>query len=344
MVRNARLLTLGLFVLLISIAGAKSHAGHFEVLHWFAGGANDGAVPYGPLDTDGTTLYGASYSGGVTGFGAVYSMGANGTGFNLLASMASNGGTANNPLGGVSLLGSTLYGTSYYGGVGPFGGYGTVFAVNTDGSNMHDFHAFTSTEGSKPDTPLFRSGSALYGTVPKSESDNHFGSVFKVDGSGFQVLQNFTGGASDGGGPKNVSVIGSQIYGSNSSQIFTMNLNGSNFQLLDVPAAAGPLMAIDSTVFGLGKSPATFGGDNALFSMDLDGNGLQILHEFHGGANDGKVPVGNMIVLGGDIYGVTSQGAQVIAVRCGRFTPMEPAFRFSIRSWAERPMGPDRWG
>jgi uncharacterized repeat protein (TIGR03803 family) len=298
---KSRLVTLGVFVFLVGVASARSDAAHYEVLHWFTGSANDGGSPQSPLDTDGTTLYGASTGGGSFGLGAVYSLHADGTVFSRLASV-------DTPVGGVTSLGSTLYSTSYYGGVGQFGGNGRVFALNTDGSNLHDVHAFTNSEGSKPDTPLFRSGSTLYGTVPVSQSDNNFGSVFKVDGSGFQIVRAFTGGFSDGTRPENVSVIGSQIYGSNSSQVFRMDTNGSNLQLLDVAAAAGPLMGIDLTVFGLGKSPATFGGDNALFSMNLDGTGLQILHEFHGGANDGKFPLGNMVVLDGDIYGITSQG------------------------------------
>jgi uncharacterized repeat protein (TIGR03803 family) len=301
MVWKSRLITFGVFVFLVATAGVNSHAAHYEVLHWFTGGTNDGGNPQGPLDTDGTTLYGASSHGGAFGFGAVYSMGADGTGFSRLA-------TVDTPLGGVTSLGSTLYGTSFYGGVGQFGGNGRVIALNTDGSNLHNVHAFTNSEGSKPDTPLFRSGSTLYGTVPVSQSDNNFGSVFKVDASGFQIVHAFTGGFSDGTRPENVSVIGSQIYGSNSSKVFRMDTNGSNLQLLNVAAAAGPLMAIDSTVFGLGQYAATFGGDNALFSMNLDGTGLQILHEFHGGVNDGKVPVGNMVVLDGDIYGITSGG------------------------------------
>ena len=305
MVWKSRLVTLGVFVFLIGIADVNSQAAHYEVLHWFTGSANDGGSPHGPLDTDGTTLYGASSGGGTFGFGAVYSMHADGTVFSRLASV-------DTPLGGVTSLGSTLYSTSYYGGVGQFGGNGRVFALNTDGSNLHDVHAFANSEGSKPDTPLFRSGSALYGTVPVSQSDNNFGSVFKVNSSGFQILHGFTGGFSDGARPENVSVIGSTIYGSNSSQIFTMNTNGSNFQLLDVPAAAGPLMAIDSTVFGLGQSPATFGGDNALFSMNLDGTELQILHEFHGGVTN---PVLYSTTTRPSVCSVTFSGGRLVIPR-----------------------------
>jgi uncharacterized repeat protein (TIGR03803 family) len=257
------------------------------------------------LDTDGTKLYGASPSGGATVFGgAVYAINRDGTGFNLLASMASNGATANGPSGGVTLLGSTLYGTSFYGGVGLSGGNGTVFAVNADGGNMHDVHAFGNTEGSKPVTPLFRSGAKLYGAVPKSESDSNFGSVFAVGASSYQVLHSFTGGA-DGTRPSNVSVIGTSVYGSNASKIFRMNTDGTGFQVLDVPAASGPLMAIGSTIFGVRSSDS---GANTLFSMNLDGTGLQTVHLFQGGTNDGKLPTGSLTFLDGFIYGITGIG------------------------------------
>ncbi len=44
------------------------------VLHGFAGGANDGASPYGSLTLSGTTLYGMTFQGGANNLGAIFSM------------------------------------------------------------------------------------------------------------------------------------------------------------------------------------------------------------------------------------------------------------------------------
>jgi uncharacterized repeat protein (TIGR03803 family) len=283
---------------------SNAHAASFQVLHSFTGSTTDGGSPSGPLDTDGMKLYGASRTGGAFVFGgAVYSINGDGTGFSLIASLASNGATANGPEGSVTLLGSTLYGTSYYGGTGLFGGDGTVFAVNTDGSNMHDVHAFGDPEGTKPFTPLFRSGTKLYGAVPWGQSDSNFGTVFSVGPAGYQVLHKFK--SAEGISPRDVSVIGTSVYGSNASKIFRMNTDGTGFQVLDAQPASGPLMAIGSTVFGIRSSES---GANTLFSMNLDGSGEQTVHLFQGGAKDGKLPTGNLTFLDGYLYGVTGIG------------------------------------
>ena len=92
-----------------------------------------------------------------------------------------------------------LYGTTYYGGNN--NGYGTVFAVNTDGSGFTVLKAFTGgNDGANPEAGMVLSGTTLYGATGQGGS-NDFGTVFKVntDGTGFTVLKNFTG--SDGANP-----------------------------------------------------------------------------------------------------------------------------------------------
>ncbi|HUJ42276.1 MAG TPA: choice-of-anchor tandem repeat GloVer-containing protein, partial [Opitutaceae bacterium] len=53
----------------------------FALLHSFAGGAGDGASPYGSLTLSGTTLYGMTYAGGSSGLGTVFRINMDGTGF-----------------------------------------------------------------------------------------------------------------------------------------------------------------------------------------------------------------------------------------------------------------------
>src|SRR5439155_1221025 len=75
------------------------------------------------------------------------------------------------PLASLILSGSTLYGTAAQGGSS---GYGTVFAVNTDGTGFRNLHSFAATSGSfpygnsggaSPFAGLILSGSTLYGTA-----------------------------------------------------------------------------------------------------------------------------------------------------------------------------------
>src|ERR1044071_6209479 len=69
--------------------------------------------------------------------------------------------------------GNTLYGTTASGGSGGFGGSGTVFAVDTDGTGftiLHNFTALagpsipTNSDGANPVAELVLAGNTLYGT------------------------------------------------------------------------------------------------------------------------------------------------------------------------------------
>src|SRR6266446_4904964 len=75
------------------------------------------------------------------------------------------------PQAGLTLSGNTLYGTALSGGSS---GWGTVFAVNTDGTgftNLHSFtalsgpHTSTNSDGANPYAGLVLSGNTLYGTA-----------------------------------------------------------------------------------------------------------------------------------------------------------------------------------
>ena len=45
-----------------------------------------------------------------------------------------------------------------------------------------------------------------------------------------------------------------------------------------------------------------------VYSINTDGTGLTILHNFIGGADDGQAPVGELILSGGKLYGITQVG------------------------------------
>src|SRR5439155_3509495 len=78
-----------------------------------------------------------------------------------------------------------LYGTAYFGGASS---YGTVFALNTNGTGFTNFHSFTlgtggdfptNCDGALPHAGLILSGNALYGTAPQGGSSGN-GTVFSV--------------------------------------------------------------------------------------------------------------------------------------------------------------------
>ena len=267
----------------ISSGGGSSDAGTifkvgtdgsgYQLLHNFAGGASDGADPFGALTLSGSTLYGMSSDGGSNGFGTIFSMGTDGSGFQLLRSFAGGAGDGRTPYDSLALSGSTLYGMSFYGGSSDFG---TIFSIGTDGSGFQLLRNFAGgvSDGSFPRGSLTLSGSRLYGMSFRGGSNN-LGTIFSIgtDGSGFQLLHSFTGGAGDGADP----------YGS-------LTLSGS-------------------TLYGM----SYLGGSNntgTLFSIGTDGSSFQLLESFEGAPSEGAYSIGDL-TLSGDaatLYGMTVEG------------------------------------
>jgi uncharacterized repeat protein (TIGR03803 family) len=176
--------------MLAGLLATSAAAQAFTVLHSFTGGI-DGANPYAGLVLSGNTLYGTAAYGGRWGFGTVFAVNTDGTGFTNLHSFYGIGSErveGGNPNAGLVLSGSTLYGTTCYGGNSD---KGTVFAVNTDGSGFTNLHSFTSSDGNYPSAGLITdsSGTVLYGTT--FEGGSGYGTVFAVntDGSGFTNLK-----------------------------------------------------------------------------------------------------------------------------------------------------------
>lgn len=100
-----------------------------------------------------------------------------------------------------------LYGTTEYGGLPGCGiyGCGTVFKVNTSGTETVLYRFRGGTDGANPEAGLIWGGSGnLYGTTvyggdPDCNPPSGCGTVFKVDTSGIEtVLHSFAGGSTDG--------------------------------------------------------------------------------------------------------------------------------------------------
>lgn len=185
-----------------------------------SGTNTDGANPEAGVILSGDTLYGTVVYGGSSGYGAVFALNTDGTGFTNLHSFTGGSG-GSHPFAGLILSGNTLYGTSYDGGSS---GYGTVFALKTDGTGFTNLHSFTAvsssfpyyanSDGANPYASLTISDNTLYGTAEIGGSSGN-GTVFALntDGTGFTNLYSFTGG-DDGLFPKgSVTVSGNTLYG-----------------------------------------------------------------------------------------------------------------------------------
>lgn len=171
----------------------------FNILHSFdtASGANPTG---GGLTLDGSTLYGMTGVGVGNWYGTVFQIGTDGSGYNVLHSFTGvPDGMA--PASGLTLDGSTLYGTTQAGGNNDSG---TIFEIGTNGSSYRIVTSFGN-GSSWPYGTVTISGSTLYGMTSAS-SGTHLsgpygnGTIYSLnaDGSGFILLHRFTNSPNDG--------------------------------------------------------------------------------------------------------------------------------------------------
>jgi uncharacterized repeat protein (TIGR03803 family) len=253
---------------------------------------SNGVFPSGALVMSGNTLYGSAYSGGIPsggtgGNGTIFKIGIDGKGYTnlhyfeasylnpIVQEMTNNEGAYP---GLLVLSGDTLYGTATEGGSS---GQGTLFKVNTDGSDFTTLHSFTpidltkrtNDDGAVP-ADLILSDGILYGTAVSGGSSGG-GTVFKLntDGTGFTTLYSFSAYGpfgdtnNDGAAPGGLILMGHRLYGT---------------------AGAGGSL-----------------GRGTLFSINTDGSDFVVLHTFAG--KDGIFP-GAMTLSGNTFYGAASQG------------------------------------
>jgi uncharacterized repeat protein (TIGR03803 family) len=303
----------------------------FQLLHTFTGSTSDGSLPTGALTVSGTKLFGIANNGGAANLGAVYTMNTDGTGFSLLHSFAGGPSDGSLPLGALTLSGSTLYGSTQTGGTSGTGtfpnfGYGTVYKLNTDGTGYTVLHNFD-TSAESPGA-LTLSGTRLFGTTFSAVSNS--GTIFSMntDGTGYVTMHTFPSGGLDGAQPGALTLVGTTLYGvaqssgsGNYGTLFSMGLDGSNFQVLhsftsattDGQTPEGDLVFANGKLYGAAShggstSPGTTGGDGAVYSINLDGSGFALEYNFTDNP-DGTIPYDLSVAAGGStLYGVTMEG------------------------------------
>ena len=241
----------------------------YNVLHAFSGTPNDGEMAVGSLTLSNTILYGMTSTGGSSGFGTVFSLNTDGSAYQVLHSFVGTAGDGKSPnFGKLTLANSKLYGTTVTGGAS---NSGTIYSMNTDGTGFSLVHSFVGgvSEGRYPySSDLTLIGSQLYGMTGLGGS-NDLGTVFRInlDGTNFTMLHSFSGTSSDGSSPYgSVTSFGSKLYGTtrqggtnNAGTVFSINLDGSGFSLLnsftwtpnDGAFPEGDVIGIGSALYGV---------------------------------------------------------------------------------------------
>jgi uncharacterized repeat protein (TIGR03803 family) len=297
--------SLGQGVTIGALFAVNTNGTGFTTLHMFNNISaphytnSDGGEVFGQLILSGNTLYGASSVGGTGGSGNVFAVNTNGTGLTILHNFTAPS-TAFNPLAGtvlppntnsdgafpndgVILSGDTLYGTT---GCGGSWGWGTVFAVSTNGTGFTNLYSFTGgSDGALPFAGLISSGNTLYGTACWGGT-NRSGTVFALntDGTGFAVLHVFTA--------TNIP--------------YSVTLPPPSKTNSDGAWPIGGLILSGNTLYGttwMGGSS----GHGTVFALNTDGTGFTTLHCFTGG-KDGANPQAALILSGNTLYGMARYG------------------------------------
>jgi uncharacterized repeat protein (TIGR03803 family) len=129
----------------------KDGAG-FELLHHFGSMANDATPPLmsGLIELPDGFLYGTSSVGGEANAGTIFRLEKDGTGYQLLHQFGADDGDGRSPQATLAVTSSgQLIGVTSGGGIFQFGGHGrsegggTVFALDTNGSNYQVLNKFT---------------------------------------------------------------------------------------------------------------------------------------------------------------------------------------------------------
>lgn len=305
----------------------------FVVLHHFSSTLN-GREPLGTLiqGTDGR-LYGTTSEGGASNGGTVFALNANGTGFVVLRHLtpASDGSA---PFAGV-IQGQDgrLYGTCRNGGAS----FGTVFALNTDGSGFTVLRTLTNAvagpilpEGRLTQLPDGR----LVGTSARQGDNTIF--AISPDGSGFGAVKVIDGDAQGYFLRAGLLLAADgRLYGTAQSgglhqagTLFRLNTDGTGFSVLRHSNERargydpyGPLVEIGGKLHGVTLSGAVdatgtsmaSNSDQAygtMFSIERNGANHSVLHNFIGtGANDlGYLPRGLTLSTDGRLYGNADSG------------------------------------
>lgn len=217
--------------------------GNFEVLHTFdATGAASG-FPYTSVMVSGDRLYGTDRS-------KIYSLNPDGSDLQITHSFSPD-----RPSSGLIQIGSRFFGTTFeFNPLDPT--RATLYSINTDGTDIQILHEFQ-----MPDAPTFQPiselalvGSRFYGTTAYG-GEFGMGTIWSInsDGTDFQTLHEFGAELAAGFQPQaGLTLLDGKLYGVADSVLFSINLDGSSFTVLqDLPAMAfSEMIAIESTLYG----------------------------------------------------------------------------------------------
>ena len=308
----------------LALAGfSAAHAAGFKVIHYFAGGSGDGALPNEVLPVDKNHLYLTTYEGGANGAGTISLIHKDGS-VTVLHSFGVDADDGKFPAGPLFARDNHIYGTTAAGGVY---NWGTVFSSGLNGGSYevgYDFGTWDN-DGREP-TGGFESDGPygyLFGTTRIGGGPNNYGTLFEWDGTSDNVVIVHQFDNEDGANPYASALFLSGNYYFTTSDGGAFNLGTVTFwtydrvQTLHSFAGNGDGANPEGTLVennGIYYGTTTYGGEDGLgtiFKINTDGSGYSLLYSFKGvccGRSDGSFPVGGLVLNNNQLYGTTING------------------------------------
>ena len=303
-----------------------------SVLYNFSNGQEPSSLL--TLSQDGTKLYGNTSNGGNYSNGVVYKINVDGSGYTILHSFGSINDDGSQPSGTLTLSnnGTILYGTTIAGGSS---NYGTIFSINTDGSNYKLIHSFNGTGGYQPQwgVTLSTNVQILYGTTTY-DTNYVYGGVFSYDLSYNQYdYYNFTSANLGANPSSNLILLNSTLYGTTESggdghgNIFEINIdltlceNLYSFNdVIDGISPKGNIVSVHGDLYGTTPNGGTSYSTGTIYVYRM--NNVRIppqyekLYNFRG-EEDGSKPTGITYASNNLIYGTTSDNNGSLTYKYG---------------------------
>ena len=224
-----------------------------------------------------------------------------------------SGSNGQAPRSSLTLVGSTLYGTTYLGGAN---GDGTVFSIATSGGSPTTLCSLNYSNGEAPYASLTPAGSMLYGTTAGGGA-NGDGTVFSIATSGGSPTTLCSFNYSNGDYPTSgLTLVGPTLYGTTQygganggGEVFSIATSGGSPTTLcsfNGSNGLGPyagLTLLGSTLYGTtklgGNLSLNYGqGGGTVFSIATSGGSPTTLGSFNG--SNGEEPDSGLTLVGND--------------------------------------------
>jgi uncharacterized repeat protein (TIGR03803 family) len=191
------------------------------------------------------------------------------------------------------------------------------------GASYQTIFTFDGIDGADPDGTLLYYDGKLYGTTKGGGAYEH-GTVFSTTPGGKEKVLHSFGNGTDGREPEaGLTIFKGTLYGTTYSggnhdfgSVFSISPTGKNYRVLhrfgspdDAENPTASFAVLGGVLYGTSSAGGIENG-GTVYSITPKGH-EQVLYRFkYGARNDGDVPFGGLVAVGGTLYGTTAAGGK----------------------------------